>query len=269
MLYRAHQPAPPLDAFVDYLWYVSDAPRHSRERILPSGTVELVVNLARDEIRVIDPRTRRLRRLSGALVSGTYREAFIIDTEAHASMIGVHFKPGGAGLLGVPAGSLADDHVELAALWGADAAWLRERLCGATSLDARFDILEHALLARLRHARPRHPATQFAIAELDGTGRSIASVVEELGLSHRRLIEVFTADVGVAPKLFGRLRRFQRAWALGSASATPAWSRLAVQTGYSDQSHLIREFVAFAGAPPGELYRQSDVDVKEHHVAVA
>src|SRR5262245_63784616 len=97
MFYRFYIPAPPLCEFIDRFWLCSDKPPHPRERILPSGTIELVFNLCDDEIRIYDPAHHdRYTRLSGAVVSGAYRSVFVIDPLVHASIIGVHFRPGGA-----------------------------------------------------------------------------------------------------------------------------------------------------------------------------
>jgi hypothetical protein len=97
MQYVRRRPGPLLGAFVDYFWLLSDAPSHVRERILPSGTNELVVNLVDDEIRIYRPGDLvDCTRYSGAVVSGPYHEPFAIDAAQHASIIGVHFKPGGA-----------------------------------------------------------------------------------------------------------------------------------------------------------------------------
>lgn len=108
MLYHSRPPAPSLRRAAVVVLRRAAA---SEERILPSGTVELVINCRDDEIRIGDPAVpERLRRFSGAVVSRTYGRFFEIDTLQHAAMIGVHFRPGGAsGLLGVPAGELADD----------------------------------------------------------------------------------------------------------------------------------------------------------------
>lgn len=114
MFYRSYTPQQPLGDFVERLWLCSDAPPHSRERILPSGTIELVVNLREDEIRIYDPsHPDRCTRMSGATVSGPYSRFFVIDPLQHASILGVHCRPGGAfPFLGVPAGELADTHVQ-------------------------------------------------------------------------------------------------------------------------------------------------------------
>ena len=69
MFLRTYTPGPPLDECIDRFWLCSDTPSHPRERILPSGTVELVINLSDDEIRIYDPsHPARPRRYSGMAV---------------------------------------------------------------------------------------------------------------------------------------------------------------------------------------------------------
>ena len=82
---------------------------------MPSGTMELVVNLHEDELPIYDAsRTDHCKRFSGAVVCGAYGKPFVIDTREHVSVMGVHFKPGGAFPFLVPAASeLADSHVDL------------------------------------------------------------------------------------------------------------------------------------------------------------
>src|SRR5690349_10663685 len=104
MLYRTQAAGPPLDAYIDRLWLLSDSPSHAHERVVPSGTLELVINLVEDEIRIYDPLdSTQVKRYSGAVVSGAFSRFFGVDTREHASILGVHFKPGGAlPFLGVP-----------------------------------------------------------------------------------------------------------------------------------------------------------------------
>src|SRR5690242_10934022 len=97
---------------VEYLWSLRDLPGHTSERVLPTGTLELVINLAHDAFRIRSD--AGVVRLSGALVSGAYQRYFAIDTHDHADVIGVHFKAGGAWpFLGIAAGELADRHCNL------------------------------------------------------------------------------------------------------------------------------------------------------------
>jgi AraC-like DNA-binding protein len=264
--YLSRAPRPILASSIDRLWFVSDVPPHPRERVLPSGTLELVVNLTEDEIRIYDPAAPRdVRRYAGAVVSGALTSCFGTDHREHASIIGVHFKPGGAfPFLGVPAFELADAHVDLEALWGRRARALRDRLCAAP-LAEKFTILEDALVERLARPARRHPVVPFALAELSRPEVTVRTLAEQTQLSHRRLAEVFRAEVGMAPKTFSRVRRFERAVARARGrAAAPDWASLALECGYFDQSHMIRDFVALSGLTPLELFRRAS-GINEGH----
>jgi hypothetical protein len=91
MLYRSYGPASPLSDFIEDVWLYDDyTPTHLRERILPSGTIELVINLRDDELRTYDRvRPGVCERFSGVIVSGTYSRFFVIDTAEEASLLGV------------------------------------------------------------------------------------------------------------------------------------------------------------------------------------
>jgi AraC-like DNA-binding protein len=266
MQYLRRIPGLPLSSFVEYLWSLRDVPAHATERIVPSGTLELVVNLDEDALR-IQASDGPWRRLSGAVVSGAYRRYFSIDSRAHASIIGAHFRPGGAfAVLGVPPGALADQHVDLDTLWPRFAAELRERLCGAAT-DMRFAILEQLLTSRLRRRRDGHPAVPLALDQLCRPAITVGEIAAQLRLSRRRLIEVFTAEVGMTPKRMGRVLRFQRASALARGARPLDWARLAIACGYFDQPHLIRDVQDLAGMSPVQLV-QASKRVKDNHVAM-
>ncbi|WP_394840839.1 AraC family transcriptional regulator [Pendulispora brunnea] len=272
MRYRVCKPSPPLRGIVDYLWYLSDVPDHARERIVPSGTIELVINLQEDEFRIygFEPAGEVCHRFPGAMVSGCYGTSFGIDTREHASVMGVHFRPGGVGgLLGAPPGELADAHVGLDALWGARAIELRERLCAAADSYQRFRILEGALFARLRRSRAVRDSVRSSLSCLDRPEVEIGEITRTLGLSRRRFIEIFTEDVGMTPKRYSRVRRFQRALALTMQSPRPKWSRVALECGYFDQAHLCRDWVELTGVSPGEFLALRRTHVKENHVALS
>ena len=129
MLFRSYTPRAPLCDFVeDFRMYENYTGAHLRERILPSGTFELVFNLRDDELRIYASsgasQHDQCRRFSGALISGPYAGSFVTDTEEEASILGVHFKPGGAfAVLGLPAGEFANAHVDLTAVWGPSASY--------------------------------------------------------------------------------------------------------------------------------------------------
>ena len=272
MRYLTYAPSMPVSAFVDTLWLLADAPTHRMERILPSGTLELVVNLVENEIRIYDPvRLGACRKFSGAVVSGAYGRCFAIDSKEHAAIMGVHFKPGGAfSFLGLPIVELADTHIDLAAIWGARAGELRERLCAAPTPVEKFQLLEKALQARLVRGPRQHVAPRAALGAFrrSGFAAPVRDIARDLGLSQRRFIEVFGAEVGMTPKLYCRVRRFQRALALASEIVAPDWADVAAECGYFDQSHMIHDFLEFSGLSPTEYARQRSPRVKLNHVPI-
>jgi AraC-like DNA-binding protein len=256
MLHLRRAPNPLLAAHVMELWHVEDAPPRMAERFLPAGTLGLVVHLDDNEVRI--RHGSHEQRYTGAVVSGAYRSAIGIETRPHASRIAVTFRPGAARpFLGVPPGELADSHVDLSSLWGPCVREIRERLCDAATPSLRLEILEHTLLQRLAQARAGHPAVPRAIAALEGGRVQVGEVASELGLSHRRLVDVFTAEVGIGPKAFARVARFRRTLARARREREPDWSTLARTSGYYDQSHLVREFNAIAGVSPTSLLARS------------
>ena len=274
MFYLTYVPRPPINEFVDYFWLFEGGQTARKEQIVPSGTIELVINLRDDEIRIHDrEQPVKHRRFSGAVLSGTYSRIFVVDAMQHESMLGVHFKPGGAfPFLGALANELSDAHANLTDLWGRPALELRERLCTVSSHQERFQVLEEILTGRLRYSPKRHAAVPIALHLLGpaGTGASIRDVARVIGMCERRFRPVFAAEVGLPPKLFSRILRFQRACALADQSAKPCWAQLASTCGYFDQSHLINDFQEFSGLSPTEYLRRSQPDgrLKSNHVPI-
>jgi len=276
-IFNFYKPKPPLSNFVEIFWlHEGREAGHKAERILPTGTLELAINLRQNELLFYDAeRPENCSRLSGAVVSGAHGRGFVPDTAEEAFVIGVHFKPGGAfPFLGLPAGDLADTHVDLETLWGPSAGRLRERLCEARTSAERFRLLQEALLSHLCHGVEQHYAVSAAL-EMFGknqAGPTVREAAKHLGLSQRRFIQVFKAEVGMTPKLFSRIQRFQQTRTCIQQNPSPNWAALASDLGYFDQSHFIREFLEFSGLSPTDYinrhkrFVERDIHVKRHHL---
>lgn len=279
MLFRSYVPRAPLCEFVDDFWQYEDyVGVHARERILPSGTFEMVFNLQEDELRIYGPsQSDPCRRFTGAVISGPYAKAFMSDSAEEAAILGVHFKPGGASLiLGIPAQELCNAHIDLHAIWGRTANTVREQLSALRDPMDRFRLVEQTLLERLCDPMSRHGAVRLGLAILTKThgGAKIRDIAKAADLSRRRFIELFAGEVGVTPKLFGRLQRFQYAVAAARSNSRVDWAQLAIECGYFDQSHLIHEFVEFSGISPFDFWKRQNhfackgAHVKRHHLPV-
>lgn len=255
MIYRTYTPRPPLSDFVDLFWLYEgyDLP-HAKERVLPTGTMELILDLREDELRVYDGQNyEQFQSFGMALICGAHSESFVIDTASQASIMGVHFKPGGAfPFLKLPAEELRNAHVSLETLWGAKAVELRDRLLEAETPEARFCILEGILVTQAARPLARHPAVAVALKEFQDAlhTRTISDVSDRTGLSQRRFIRVFSEEVGLTPKRFCRVRRFQEVLRLIKREQRVDWGETALEAGYFDQAHFIHDFQAFSGLTP-------------------
>ncbi len=256
MLYLQRTPTAPLAAFIEALWYSQgyQVP-HRRERVLPNGSIQVIINLAQDF--VIDhprqPEGGKASLMPPSLIVGVQSEYVVIDTADLAEMIGIQFRPGGF----VPFFALAADefrnaHVSLEAVWGRDAARLREHLHDAPGPEAKFQILETNLLARARNRLIRHPAVDFALRQFHSSQHAgvVDEVTRQLGLSRRRFSQIFRERVGATPKLYSRIRRFQQAVHQMRRGRDIRWVDLALSCGYWDQSHFVNDFRAFSGINP-------------------
>jgi AraC-like DNA-binding protein len=255
MLFLRHVPSPPLSQFVDLLWlYEGYTQPHAKERILPTGEMQIVINLLEDRSWVYErDDADRCQTFTGSLLSGAHSQYQVIGTAQQASVMGVHFRPGGAfPFLRRPAGELRDISLSLDALWGRTAIDLRDQLLEAATHQARFEILERALLAELARGFSRNRAVGFALGRFMDAPHmtTIASVSEQVGLSPKRFIQVFRDETGFTPKVFCRIRRFHRALDRMEGLESVEWANVALDCGYFDQAHFIHDFRAFSGINP-------------------
>lgn len=256
MLFLTHIPQPPLNNFVELFWFYDGYPArsHKKERLMPDGSVELVINLKENEARIYDrDDLARCERLPGAILAGPHSRFFVIDTAQQDSVMGIHFKPGGAfPFFKLPADELHNLHVSLEDLWGIEARLLRERLLEAPTPQQKFQVIEDCLLAQAFKPLERHRAVGFALGLFRNihTAPAIADVSERIGISSRRFIQLFSNEVGLTPKLFCRVRRFQQVLQMIHRGDDCDWVDLAASCGYFDQAHFIHDFKAFSGINP-------------------
>jgi AraC-like DNA-binding protein len=264
---QVYRPAPPLRNFVEMLWLQevrAKQPTAGRETIVPDGSAELVINLSEDAARTFDfDNFTEARRFSGAIFSGPHSVPFVIPATENRCLIGAHFTPGGAfPFLLMPLEEVCNEQVELDALFGSSVRELRDRLLSAKIAAQRFAILESFLLRHLVKPRLHHRAVIFALRRFSSTDQQPHTIDEmrrAAGLSGRRFSRVFSEQVGLTPKSFARLNRFQRAIRSLPREREINWAEIVFTAGYYDQAHLIHEFHSLSGVTPTEyVARQTE-----------
>jgi AraC-like DNA-binding protein len=255
MVHRLYRPQPPLSLFVKCFWYWEGAPQtHTHERLMPTGDAAIIFNLREDAIRIYDWKdTRRSESFGHAVLAGPHSEPFVIDTAQQDRVFGIQFQAGGSfPFLRIPSSEAENRDVALDSLWRDSAEEIRERLLEAESLDELFAVAGDALLRQLVRPLELHPAVRFAKARFCSNPHraTVASVLSEIGLSHRRFVQLFHDQIGLTPKSFCRVQRFQRVLRQLHHAPQIDWTDVALGCGYYDQSHFIHDFQTFSGFTP-------------------
>src|SRR5437588_717487 len=220
----AHRPASPLASYVESLWYYNHGHQAAsqRERVLPNGRFQLVIDLCS----------------GGAAVSGMRSQYIEINPAAIQSAMGIVFKPGGAqGFLDGAAADFYNLVVPLHQVWGSRVAELQERLQVVVTATEKFTVLETALLEFMQRVPERrfhrHAGVLYALQEFRRLPhvRSVMDITKEAGLSRRRLSQLFREQVGITPKLYCRLVRFRQVVRQIAAGGRVDWADVALAGG--------------------------------------
>ena len=167
----------------------------------------------------------------------------------------LHFQPTGFHrLFHVPMRHLTDLTPDAVDVLGLDVRRLHERVASQATPEDMVEAVEHELLERIDASRPPHPvqlAAETLLHERPGPDvRSLAAAGE---LSVRQLERAFDEQIGVSPKLFGRIARFAAALQSKSDAPDRSWADVASGAGYFDQMHLIRDCHMFGSDTPSSL----------------
>jgi AraC-like DNA-binding protein len=262
-----HRPAAPLDRYVECFWWSKrSAFEATCEHILPSGRVQLIIPLHEMSIPYRSNYSAVPTLCSGSLVHGPQWRFYIAGPKPPGAVVGVSFRPGCApAVLRVAASELAGQHVSLNALWGRRAARLRERLLEAAEPAAIFRIMEQQLRACFHAPLLMHSAVAHALAS-NWSANQVSDVQRDTGFSPKHFISLFRASVGVTPKHYYRIQRFNQITRCLASGGPVKLADIADLSGYSDQAHMTREFREFSGVTPSQ-YR-GNANSPLHHPVI-
>jgi AraC-like DNA-binding protein len=225
-------------------WTVRPPERAGRFVLPASLSVQLVLKIEDSPVRPPE------------FVNGVQSGFAVLEGGCAPQYVEVALSPLGAyRLLGLPMHRLRDQLIDMNDVLGREVARLGEMVREQPTWPRRFGVLDRFLLDRLDTGPVIAREVAFAWDRLIATGGTltIGDLQREIGWSHKHLIRRFTEQVGVTPKLAARMIRFEGVLDRMRREPRPDWARLAVETGYADQAHLIRDFGEFAGTTPGRL----------------
>jgi AraC-like DNA-binding protein len=174
-------------------------------------------------------------------------------------MVGIRFRPGGAyPFFRFPISELSEAVTELDLIWGGLLSEIRDQLLELTTPEQRLLTLESFLLRQAKRSLEPDRAISYAVSRLQQSPQFLAirDLANMIGITQKHLISQFERIVGLRPKSFARVCKFQQVVNLIEQQKEIDWVRLANDCGYYDQAHFIKEFQAFSGLNPSSYVHQ-------------
>lgn len=243
--------SPPLNRFVESIWYARGTMPYAREKIAPTGSSVAVVVLGDPILQVPSNGQGVPFRAERGFLVGPHDRPAVNEPVGETFAIGVVGTPVGCeAVFRVRPSRLRGRVVDLEAMWAA-AGPLREDLLREPDPERMLDVVEQHLDTTVSREPAAVERCALAVARLEATPtRPIAEIAAEVGVSHGHLDREFTRLVGLAPRVLARLLRMRRLLAALDVSASVGWTDLAQQHGWFDQAHLIRDFKRHTGVTP-------------------
>ena len=264
MRYREIKPSFPLRRFVECFWTLEGGSAQSGsaddggsaaappERILPDGCVELILNFGDRFFQHVEGKPELQPR---NFVVGQMTGPILISPSGRVELLGIRFQPGGTRpFLDSPAHEFTDAVVDLGSFSSTFERDLLHVCADSRTLAARVAEADAYLCERLGKTDADLHLIELALRIIHRRGLvSVDQLASHAGVSSRQLERRFLREVGIGPKLLARIVRFQQV-SRAVEQCDSAWAEVAVECGYYDQAHLIRDFNQFAQQTPAVLF---------------
>lgn len=261
MIFQTFIPKPPLNRFVEcFIYYEAFNPTHSVERFLPDGNVEIIIDINDAPQFIYDNRTLcEIQTCHRVWASGVRTEPITIPSGKESAMFIISFKKGMAyPFFPFPMNEISDAVVDAELIWGNDLAVLRERILENKDSTEKFCITEDFLLENFLSKLILQPCVEYALNRIitEPNQISLRRIAEKIGYSQKHFIKLFKNQVGIAPKSYLKIMRFQKAVGEIEKSFGIDWATLSQNCGFYDQPHFINDFKAFSGFTPEDYARR-------------
>jgi AraC-like DNA-binding protein len=264
MILQVHTPAFPLNKFVDhFIYFEGFNPIHRMDRFLPDGNSEFIIELTNNPKHIYDNETlTELKACRHAWVSGVRTQPITIPAGRDSRMLIVAFKKGKAHpFYDFPMTELADAVMDADLIFGQKIHILREQLLYSKSIRKMFLLVEKFLLGQAGaslHTNTPSECVEYAVSNIarQPTLLEFQQISSQIGYSQKHFIDLFKRQVGVPPKQYLKIMRFQKALMEIETKAPIHWSRIAMESGFYDQAHFINDFKNFSGFTPNEYMKR-------------
>ncbi|MEP1033003.1 AraC family transcriptional regulator [Ekhidna sp.] len=255
MNFHLHQPSGFLAQFIESIVYFDKySPTHDVEQMLPDGYQDLVIDLTDQPKYIFDNHSLLVKqKCSEAWLSGTRTSLITIDAGGtDSSMMVVRFKHGAAfHFTQFPITEVKDQVLDSDLIFGDKIKILRSDIKTASLVSDKIDTVERFLEQQLLPEEIPSAVT-FAVEAIKSnpSTQTIEWVASKTGYSQKHFINLFKKHLGITPKGFQKIQRFQKVVLEIDSTCQINWTQLSLDCGYYDQAHFINEFKAFSGYSP-------------------
>jgi AraC-like DNA-binding protein len=265
MIYKIHKPQEPLSHFVDFfVYYEGYNPEHTVDRFLPDGNTEIIIDLTDQPKYILDNESLKpIQSCQQVWASGLRTEFITIPSVIHNAMFLIYFRKGmAASFYPLPMNELTDHVVDANLIWCETFGILREQLLHCSGIEEKFTVAEQFLLQHFSGKFTSNACVEFALDAIikQPNNLRLEWLNKKIGYSQKHFISMFKEHVGVTPKSFLQIMRFQHVIQDIDRTRTVDWIRTALDCGYYDQAHFINDFKRFSGFTPEEyLNKKNDI----------
>ncbi|OCK52966.1 AraC family transcriptional regulator [Chryseobacterium sp. CBo1] len=261
MIYQTFVPQDQLNGLVKCYWTMeSSADEHlEKQSIVPDGCMEMIFHYGepyrqymRNGTSVVQPR---------CFVIGQLTFPLEIEPTGITGIFSVRFQPNGFLPFNstIPIKEMENRAVPLEELFGQDGQDLKNKICNAQSVQERIKLVEIFLVDRSNRSDVSDHIVRSAVETILTTnGRSIISeLIVKTEISKRQLERKFHLELGLGPKQLSKIIRLQTTVKMLLTEEFTSLTTLALENGYYDQSHFIKDFKEFVGVTPKEFYMEN------------
>jgi AraC-like DNA-binding protein len=255
MIFQTFIPRFPLNQFVDcFIYHEAFNPAHSVDRFLPDGNVEIIIDLNDQPQYIYDNNSlKEIQACHHVWASGVRTEPITIPSGKNAAMFIISFKKGMAyPFFPLPMHEISDCVVDADLLWGNDFADVREQILENKETETNFRIVEDFLLEKFLSKLILNPCVEYGLNEIihQPNQISLRALNEKIGYSQKHFIAMFKKQVGLTPKSYLKIMRFQKTVKEIEKSGEIDWALISQDCGFYDQAHFINDFKLFSGFTP-------------------
>lgn len=245
MNYQQIYPTEPLRKYVRYFWTLEDDSLCFSEKtfkIMSDGLAGLILVENKKSFLNTDNQELPQLFLYGQTTQHTEHKAI-----KNFRNIGVYFQPTALkSIFGIDADELTNQHIDINELIKTN---ITDQLLNTATAEQRIELLSSFLMQQAEQRKSENEKVSFASEQLQ-KGVSLPTIQNELNISERSLERYFKQHIGISPKLYARINRFQSALESLRRTDFETLTDIAYQNNYFDQSHFIRDFKEFAGTSP-------------------